>query len=487
MARKALFVVWLAVNLSCTQGLTASLEEDVTASGATDPGPRPGPVGAGGPLAGLSADQQGLFNDARVRFQEVQSVSGGIAGEESTGLGPAFNANNCAMCHAEPTVGGTSSHPTLGQLKRINPQIGLATLDRLPGRDQIVPSFLLADGPIREARFIKNPDGTNDGGVHDLFTIAGRVDAPDCALPQPDFAAELARHNVIFRIPTPLFGLGMVENVTDAALRANLMSTASARRALGIRGRFNTTGNDGTITRFGWKAQNKSLLIFAGEAYNVEQGVANELFPNERDSAPGCNLNVTPEDSTNLYNPADGVSLTGSASQMSSDTVNFALFTRFSAPPTPATASASERNGEKLFASVGCNLCHSQTLAAVPPGGTGSADFHPFSDVALHHMGPGLADRVSQGAAGPDEFRTAPLWGVGQRIFFLHDGRAGPRNGGLLRAIYAHKSTSGECDKDQALTSDGIACRSEANAVVDNFRALGGSEKQDLINFLRSL
>ncbi len=145
--------------------------------------------------------------------------------------------------------------------------------------------------------------------------------------------------------------------------------------------------------------------------------------------------------------------------------------------------------GAQLFASIGCTLCHSSNLttAASPFTGQGGVVIHPFSDVALHHMGPRLADRVSQGAAGPDEFRTAPLWGVGQRIFFLHDGRAGPRNGGLLRAIYAHKSTSGECDKDQALTSDGIACRSEANAVVDNFRALGGSEKQDLINFLRSL
>ena len=55
---------------------------------------------------------------------------------------------------------------------------------------------------------------------------------------------------------------------------------------LGIAGTFNRSGNDGTITRFGWKAQNKSLLIFAGEAYNVEQGVTNENFPNERDDIP---------------------------------------------------------------------------------------------------------------------------------------------------------------------------------------------------------
>ncbi|HUJ27602.1 MAG TPA: di-heme oxidoredictase family protein [Myxococcales bacterium] len=472
MAR-ALSVVWLVLNLSCTQETPASLSQDdvsATAS-AVDPGPRGGPPGAGGPLAGLTADQQGYFNAARARFGEVDSVQGGIAGEAGRGLGPAFNANSCAACHAEPAAGGTSPHPTLGFLKVTNPQIAFATLDRLPGMAQIVPSFITPDGPVREARFVKNADGSNDGGVHDLFTIAGRIDAPDCHLPQPDFVTELKNNNVIFRIPTPVFGLGLVEGTPDSALAASLAATASARKRLGIAGRFNTTGNDGTITRFGWKAQNKSLLLFAGEAYNVEQGVSNEIFANERDTSPGCNLNPTPEDATNLYAP-DGT-LKGSANDMSSDMVNFAIFARFSAPPTPTTASASELNGQKVFASVGCALCHSATLTG--PGG----DFHPYSDFAIHHMGPGLADGVSQGGAGGDEFRTAPLWGVGQRIFFLHDGRAGPRNGGLVRAIVAHYGRIDHCV--------GAACQSEANAVVQSYLQLRSSDQQDLINFLRSL
>ena len=58
-------------------------------------------------------------------------------------------------------------------------------------------------------------------------------------------------------------------------------------------------------------------------------------------------------------------------------------------------------------------------------------EIHPYSDFAIHHMGPGLADHISQGLAAGDEFRTAPLWGVGQRIFFLHDGRTS----NLLAAI----------------------------------------------------
>ena len=85
-------------------------------------------------------------------------------------------------------------------------------------------------------------------------------------------------------------------------------------------------------------------------------------------------------------------------------------------------------------------------------------------------MGSGLADNVSQGAAGPDEFRTAPLWGLGQRIFFLHDGRATLPNGGLLTAIQEHAGSG-----------------SEANTVVNLFQQLNTQQQQDLLNFLRSL
>lgn len=457
----------------------------------SDPGPRPGPAGAGGPAAGLGADYTSLFTSARQRFQEIDSVSGAISGENGVGLGPTFNANSCAACHAQPAVGGTSPHPTLGQVRTSNPQVAFATLDRIAGRNQTVPSFITATGPVREARFISNPDGSADGGVHGLYTIAGRIDAPSCTAAQPDFATQLSNGNVIFRIPTPTFGLGLIENVSDEALRANLAATASARAALGIGGRFNTSGNDGSITRFGWKAQNKSLLLFAGEAYNVEQGVTNEIFGNERGLAgtTGCALNPTPEDNSNVR--LSSGSFTGSLSAMSSDLVNFAFFMRLSAAPAPTTATASEQNGQALFASIGCNLCHSASLqtGASPYPGQSGAVIHPYSDVALHHMSAGLADFVSQGSAGPDEFRSAPLWGVGQRIFFLHDGRSGPANGGLVHAIRAHKSFSFDvlCLFGGRVGSDGVSCASEANAVVDNYSALGATQKQDLLNFLRSL
>jgi CxxC motif-containing protein (DUF1111 family) len=97
-------------------------------------------------------------------------------------------------------------------------------------------------------------------------------------------------------------------------------------------------------------------------------------------------------------------------------------------------------------------------------------------------MGPGLADHISQELAGGDEFRTAPLWGVGQRIFFLHDGRTTD----LLIAIQAHASTDKNCRPKPTSTAQ-EACSSEANAVILKFRALSPSQKQDILNFLRSL
>jgi CxxC motif-containing protein (DUF1111 family) len=363
-----------------------------------------------------------------------------------------------------------------------NPEVVLAKLDRLPGRDQVVPSFITADGPIRVARFITKADGTPDGSVHDIYTIAGRVDAPGCALPQPDFDRETANHNVVFRIPTPSFGGGLIEGVSDATLIANLESTDKERQALGISGRFNRSVNDGTISRFGWKAQIKSLLLFAAESSNVEEGVTNEIFPDERDHTPGCLFNKTPEDTTRLQVAG---SVTYQPSAFASDTVNFAAFMRLLAPPKPVALTTSAQKGSGLFNSIGCALCHSPTLTTGPSQYTGMSnlEIHPYSDFALHHMGPGLADHIAQGLAAGDEFRTAPLWGVGQRIFFLHDGRSSD----LLMAIEAHISTDKKCRLSVLSRALSESCKSEANAVISRFNALSAVEKQDILNFLRSL
>jgi CxxC motif-containing protein (DUF1111 family) len=477
----------------------------------------------------LSQDQLNFFTAAQGVFNNVDAVP--FPG----GLGPVFNFNSCGGCHAQPAAGGVGPLP--------NPQVAVATL---MGATNTVPSFITANGPVREARFIRNPDGTPDGSVHDLFTIAGRSDAPNCKLAQPNFAAAIQQNNIIFRIPTPTFGAGLVENVPDAGLQASVSSVAQVRSSLGISGHFNTSGNDGTITRFGWKAQNKSLLIFAGEAYNVEMGVTNELFPNERNTTTGCAFNPTPEDTTNFTDTTNSGS---QGSDFSSDVINFAMFMRLLAPPTPATpgatptasststpaastaattsstggtsstgttaattptsttttgqstsvqvasasadsvlpaasgtaapstssastssaSAASVTRGQQVFTNIGCQACHiqSQTTAQSSFDSTQSnVAISPFSDFAVHSMGNGLADGVTQGNANGSQFRSAPLWGVGQRIFFLHDGRTND----LKVAIQQHASQG-----------------SEANQVVQNFNTQSTSDQQSLLNFLRSL
>src|SRR6185436_522022 len=417
----------------------------------TDPGVRGGDPGAGGALPGLNDVERQYFDVAKEVFQEVDAAA--------DGLGPTFNLDSCSGCHSQPTIGGTSP--------ATNPQVAVATL---MGAKNVVPSFITANGPIREARFVRNRDGSPDGGVHGLFVITGRSDAPGCNIAQPNFAAELARNNVVFRIPTPVFGLGLVENISDGALEASLAANAQRKRALGISGRFNRNGNDGTIARFGWKAQNKSLLLFSGEAYNVEMGITNELFQTERDETASCQFAPTPNDITNTDAESPLEALNGIQ--------KFAAFMRFLAPPTPSATGPGSQNsrdrGKALFVSTGCALCHTPTFKTGESSVTALSgqDVNLYSDLLLHRMGPGLADDVLQGAAEGDEFRTAPLWGVGQRIFFLHDGRTRD----LAQAILAHQSPGNAKFKP-----------SEANRVVDHYRGLGEGQKQDLLNFLRSL
>jgi CxxC motif-containing protein (DUF1111 family) len=425
---------------------------------ARDPGVRAGAAGAGGAIAGLTANQQAFFKVGRDDFAEVEEVE--------DGLGPRMNLDSCGGCHAQPAIGGSSP--------AVNPQFAFA------GRSSHdkVPSFIKADGPVREARFIRNPDGSADGGVAALFTIEGRPGAVGCKLEQPDFATQLANGNVIFRIPTPVFGAGLIEQIEDTALLANQAANATVKSQLGIRGRANLVvsgrtisgaanrnGNDGTITRFGWKAQNVTLLVFSGEAYNVEMGITNELFQNEREQDPDCYFASVPNDVQNMDATTALTGVTG--------VQNFANFQRFLAPPTPSLTTpggaASIERGRTGFVSTGCSLCHTPTLRTSDTSTILALRNQPanlFSDVLVHDMGVGLADGVSQGQAGPRDFRTAPLWGLGQRIFFLHDGRTSD----LLEAIQAHKS-------------DG----SEANDVINIFNGLREDVKQDILNFLRSL
>jgi CxxC motif-containing protein (DUF1111 family) len=425
-------------------------------------------------IPGLTASEEKLFCAGAQEFAKEDKV-------KDDGLGPTMNLTSCFGCHQYPLSGGTSP---LGK----NPQYDFG--NSYPSGTNEVPPFVLPSGPVRVARFKQHldvPGHPDDGGVHSLFTITGLEGADGCVLAQEDFQKEIDRKNIIYRIPTPTFGAGLIEQIDDKTIVDNV--NYQAGRVFGgnntvriSRGRLNLVqpfhtngsenrnGNDGTIARFGWKAQNKSLLIFAGEAYNVEIGISNEVFPTEREEKRECQFHTVPNDTShpeNLFDPDPKVRL-----DALSDVEKFAAFMRFLAPPEPSTdtpgGAVSIALGADTFDKIGCSACHTPELHTSPISTVAALRNKPvrlYSDLALHKMGQ-LADGISQGVAGKDEFRSAPLWGLGQRVFFLHDGRTAD----LVEAIEAHDSNG-----------------SDAQPVIGLYKALSTKEKQDLLNFLRSL
>ena len=225
-----------------------------TAFAQTDPGVRTGAInGQTGatktnplPPASVTAESPAgileFFQDGLTRFQEVEVVSGGA----NNGLGPRFNFNQCSGCHSQPSIGGSSPSANIYPDVGPNPESQVITQGIANGRDNTLPSFITATGPSREARFpfFFNSNGsvnTNspNGGVEDLFTVSGRSDAGSCNIPQPSFASAQQENDIIFRIPTPIFGAGLVENIDDSTLLA--IQTANANTI------FNSVGSSFTL------------------------------------------------------------------------------------------------------------------------------------------------------------------------------------------------------------------------------------------------
>ena len=438
-----------------------ALAMSVASAQVVDPGIRGegGPGGTG--LPGMNGTESQLF------FQSFASFAGNLS-SFSDGFGPRFNGASCTQCHTHPSLGGTSPPSS-------NPQV--TTVDSLAGIGgrNVLPSFIQHGGPIREARFKRYNNGTPDGSVHQLFVISGVVtgdeDASRCNIVQPDFEAELARDNVSLRIVTPVFGAGLIEQIGETTILNNLAANAARKAALGISGRVNRGPNDNGIGRFGWKAQNVSLQVFSAEAFAVEMGISNKMFPNERDETPECQFLSMP----NIKQTPDSES-----GRLASDVTDGAtLFMKFVAPPVPHPTipggADSIARGRAAFETVGCAACHTPKLptrAVTDYPVFANRDVNLFSDLGLHNMGPGLADDIVQGVAKGDEFRTAPLWGLGVRAFFLHDGRTS----NMIEAILSHRSAGNRNYGP-----------SEANATIDNYSALPVTRQQDLVNFLRSL
>jgi CxxC motif-containing protein (DUF1111 family) len=463
---------------------------------ASDPGVRGGAAGAGTFQAALTSFEQDSECPAQQTFVQTINVpanssswvtNNNCAGSaypvviQSGGLGPAFNSNSCSSCHSQPAMGGSSPQS--------NP---LFAVYNLMGAKNGMPFFEKKTGPILIARFPYqlNDLSLPDGFVHQLFTTSGRSDSGGCTLGQPNFKQASTDNDVVYRQPSPLFGDGYIEMIENTDIINNLNANLTQKQALGIGGVAQIT-DDGSVSRLGWKSQWRAILPAVGSEENVELGLTNEMFPTETNQTlTNCLTNPVPEDVSNYTY----WSTNGGAWNFDANAGRNAVFVRFLEQPTPACTIGQDcsscpnggisggcANGYTQFNTVGCNLCH--TVSFTTPAGSipsmGHITANLLSDLLLHHMGSCVADNITQGSAQGDMFRTPPLWNVGQRYYFMHDGRTS----NIVTAIEEHAlAVTGE-----TCTGSGTYPASEASAVVAAFNKLSPTNQQDLVNFLRSL
>lgn len=341
--------------------------------------------------AGLSPEEEVAFREAVLAFTRVETPE--------SGLGPVFNGASCAECHSSPGAGGSS--------KRV------VTLIARRGGDAYDP-LVEHGGPLIQTQGIRTPG----------CSVPNEPVPPDAAISR--------------RETPPLYGLGLIAALPDAAILAN--EDPDDRDGDGISGRANRV--EGAVGRFGWKAEQPTLEGFVAKSLLEEIGITSPVHPDEvraMGKETPCDRVADPED----------------------DGRHLAALVRFvrMLPPLPAGERGErEARGEKLFRERGCAGCHVETL-----GGGDTAPVAAYSDFLLHDMGAELADGVVAGTASGREFRTAPLWGAKHSAPYMHDGRAPT----LLDAIGLH---------------DG-----EAAAARERFRALAPDDRAALIAFIESL
>jgi CxxC motif-containing protein (DUF1111 family) len=367
-------------------------------------------VRPGDPLPAITAREFAEFRLGLDDFTEVETA------EE--GLGPAFNGTSCAVCHNVPAIGGTSAVL----------ETRAATTDE--------------EGNFRAL------DASGETLMH-LFSIPTHA----CQPMIPDTATVIAR-----RAPIPVFGAGLVEAIADATILA--LADPDDRDRDGVSGRAAVIRDPATgvlrVGRFGWKAQQATLLAFGADAYRNEMGITNDIFPLEAafgvsvEQFRACDAGPDPEDRREPLSGRRGID-------------NFESFMKFLAPVARGPVGSLELNGEAVFNVIGCATCHvPQLLTDRHPNPVFDRQPVPlFSDLLLHDIGTG--DGILQGAAHPSEIRTPALWGLRLRRPFLHDGSAAT----IEAAIRRH---SGEA----ALARQG-------------FDRLSDADLQALLAFLRSL
>jgi CxxC motif-containing protein (DUF1111 family) len=379
-------------------------------------------------FAGTAAQQQAEFDGVKAAFEEVDVIA--------DGLGPVYNAQSCAECHQNPVTGGIS-------------QITEFRAGHLDGFGNFVdgPGGSLLNDRAINARIQERRPGTET-----VFS---------------------------FRTSLNTLGDGFVECV-DSNTLANIANAQPGQSGGQIAGQFITVpvleaGGALRGGRFGHKNQHASLLSFSSDAYLNEIGVTNRFALTENTS---LGLSVAIYDTVPDNKPCVNIPNTICGEDTEDDISEFAEFMRASKAPPRDTFGLNLNDvaaGDNLFNAIGCAVCHVRNMTTAPagtvinggaftvPAALGSKVIHPFGDFLLHNVGTGDGIVQNGGQSTANRLRTAPLWGVRTRGRLMHDGETTNRNDAILRHA------------------------GEANGVINNYRNLSATQKNQLITFLQSL
>ncbi|MDQ2093713.1 di-heme oxidoredictase family protein [Rhodalgimonas zhirmunskyi] len=360
-------------------------------------------------------------------FFSIPWVAAPAATTARDGLGPLFNANTCTSCHegngsaATISADGKPLRPLLFKLARpgAHDQRMDQTNPEMPSHGRMIdPTYgaqiaINATGhapteprPEARPRLTITPERVryNDGTQRTLQRLTPRLD--DLAY------GPLAADTVIFlRQPPALAGLGLIETIPDAQILA--YEDPEDADGNGISGRANRLPS-GQIGRYGWKADEPTLVAQIASAAAADMGLTNSHYPEEL---------CQPGQTACLAAPRGRPSPQGMHDLPDERLNAIAAYLSGFKSPHPLSLTPEAQRGEQLFASTGCTACHRPEIST-----SDGRTLRPLSDFLLHDMGPRLADGARVHDAGPAEFRTAPLWGLGARLRaghrFLHDARA---------------------------------------------------------------
>ena len=369
-------------------------------------------------------------------------------------LAPLWNNNKCSGCHVNGGRSPLGSDPLVPQLLFRVSSPGIADdggPNPVPGIGGQIQPFAIVNGTVAigseglvSTTYAEQLQAFADGQPYSLRTPTY---TPTATLPPGTMISP--------RIGPQIAGLGLLEAVSEQDIVA--LADPTDRDHDGITGHPNRVWDVATqqtvIGRFGWKANQPNLLQQAAAAFNGDLGITSPFFPLES-NVPGGGRN---KKGPGIKLPSSGLSsITAAAAMLKSSATSAAptdidteaLFSTafytgtLGVPATRNTGDPQVATGQALFVAAKCAVCHTPVLHTNPlaPYGLGWQTIHPYTDLLLHDMGPGLSDNRPDFLATGSEWRTAPLWGLGlsattsNHTNYLHDGRA--RN--VLEAVMWH-------------------------------------------------